>query len=660
MAWVIRGVLLAVFFVSISGVTSAAAQPSIIEVSGDVIIGVGDVLTIGDDVELHLIEPGATLQLRENSRVDGNGVLVFPEGGATQIVLGDPDAAPPFSSIAAIIENLRIEADGRTFTITDQSPGDGAISDLFITNSLDVVAGTLDIGDNNLNIIGPTTPDGAVRIRGGASIEGTGTFFTSVDPAALGGAPNILADAFPILGDGALRMRFEKGTDAGVRIDVSELGNGGVSVNRAGTLFVTQATTLRGSFVNEGSARTELFRLGTLTGDLEVRESGEVFPSDGSCNGNESGVYFSSPVTVEGDVVLANSDDPATADCVEGVSFVADAPGSASTEHASAIDGTLFSTGAAGVFVGSADARPHALVLRGDIQADEAPTVVLDDVDPSVPDPCIETLGNKVIFSGSADQNLVYSGTLDIERVRIEKDSPTNRVTIDPSSGEFRISRLLEVIRGIFEDNGKLTADSVDPTFDGDGDLVLDPCDNCPETANAATDGVQTDRDDDSVGDACDNCPDLANTDQVDADSDSVGDVCDNCMTLANGDQVDGDGDTVGDACDNCPAVANLEQADGDEDSVGNACDNCPMVAIRDQTDTDGDNVGDFCDNCPETSNPNQADADMDGVGNVCEVDGGNGDGGGGGCNVSTRPFNALGGLFVLMIGLLVIRRIRR
>ena len=95
-----------------------------------------------------------------------------------------------------------------------------------------------------------------------------------------------------------------------------------------------------------------------------------------------------------------------------------------------------------------------------------------------------------------------------------------------------------------------------------------------------------------------------------DADSDGLGDPCDNCPEVANADQADADGDGVGDACDNCPEVANADQADADGDGVGDACE----VA-----DADGDGVPDSSDNCPFVYNPDQADADGDGVGDACD-----------------------------------------
>lgn len=85
-----------------------------------------------------------------------------------------------------------------------------------------------------------------------------------------------------------------------------------------------------------------------------------------------------------------------------------------------------------------------------------------------------------------------------------------------------------------------------------------------------------------------------------DADVDGFGDPCDNCPQAANADQADTDGDGPGDICDNCPNVSNPGQVDTDGDGIGDACDNCPR-ANPDQQDTDGDGVGDACDDCPNT-----------------------------------------------------------
>ncbi len=72
-----------------------------------------------------------------------------------------------------------------------------------------------------------------------------------------------------------------------------------------------------------------------------------------------------------------------------------------------------------------------------------------------------------------------------------------------------------------------------------------------------------------------------------DADSDGLGDPCDNCPDVANADQADTDADGVGDAC---------EVADADNDGVPDSSDNCLFVYNPDQADADGDGVGDACD----------------------------------------------------------------
>ena len=276
MTWTIRaGLLLISLFAFHAPI--AFAQVATIEVEGDIVVATGATLTIQATVELHMISPGAVLQLNDGARIDGDGFLVFPPGGANRIVLGDPAAAPPFASNTAFVRNLRIDGDGVAVTVLDQSAADSVVSHLIIDNILDVDSGSLDMDDNSLSIVGPTAQDGRVRVADGASITGTGTFFIAIDPAALGGPPNTRAGAFPITGDGALRIAFDKTTDAGVRIDLPELGTGGFSFNRAGALYVTRATTLVGSFRNEGAARTEFTRLEVITTNLEVAASGEVF-----------------------------------------------------------------------------------------------------------------------------------------------------------------------------------------------------------------------------------------------------------------------------------------------------------------------------------------------------------------------------------------------
>ncbi len=104
------------------------------------------------------------------------------------------------------------------------------------------------------------------------------------------------------------------------------------------------------------------------------------------------------------------------------------------------------------------------------------------------------------------------------------------------------------------------------------------------------------DGDGDGVVDVCDNCPNVANSDQADADDDGVGDVCvvdDNPPDNPN--SLDDDGDGVDDLVDNCPNQSNAFQGDGDDDGVGNACDNCPATFNPDQANSDGGRRGDAC-----------------------------------------------------------------
>jgi hypothetical protein len=73
--------------------------------------------------------------------------------------------------------------------------------------------------------------------------------------------------------------------------------------------------------------------------------------------------------------------------------------------------------------------------------------------------------------------------------------------------------------------------DECDP--DGDGDGLIDACDNCPGSANSG----QENSDADSLGDACDNCPTVANASQEDTDGAGTGDACEGLPTPQPGAQ---------------------------------------------------------------------------------------------------------------------------
>jgi len=97
-----------------------------------------------------------------------------------------------------------------------------------------------------------------------------------------------------------------------------------------------------------------------------------------------------------------------------------------------------------------------------------------------------------------------------------------------------------------------------------DQDLASGNSSDCDH--NAIPDECQPDSDGDERIDPCDNCPTTANADQLDTDDDGAGDVCDN----------DDDGDGLDDEADNCPLNANSNQVDDDTDGVGDSCDECP------------------------------------------------------------------------------------
>ncbi len=492
---------------------------------GDVIVGASDTLTLAGNLRFNLIGPGV-LQMRQNAVVNGNGELVLV---GARIQMGDPSAgAPGASPHVATIQNLRIANDGRTTVVRDQMPLDGSQSDLFITNRL-VVEGVFDLIDNNLWMVGPMNANGEVRIPADGMILGDGSFFIAVDPAALGGPPNNRADAYSITGDGALMMDLDKITDAGVLITLPELGGGEVSFNRAGALYVPNALTHHGSLRNEFGARTEFDLLERITGSLEVEgPGGEVFPGDGACDtGDESGVYFFSHVIIDAETILEDTDDPATASCVEGIWFMADnlGPGTAGAiagAH-STIAGDLIAYGTSGVLLDTENGASHNLALQSDLIFDESPVFSL--VSPfDAANPCAG--GNKVIFSNeTSPQTLLFNTPLEISSILINKSANGDDVVIDPASALFLIETSFEIARGTFVENGRLDPASVASTTsaDDDNDGIASACDNCPDVANED----QADSDGDGVGDACDNCPETANTGQEDVEGDGVGDVCD-------------------------------------------------------------------------------------------------------------------------------------
>ena len=220
----------------------------IIAVEGDIKVESGATLTIPGNIELRLVGQGARLILNHGARIAGDGVMAFTDtGGDHLILLGDPSldcSDGPLETKQASINNLRVGKTNGVVQVKDECGTDDP-SALFITNRLQVDAGTLDMNDNNLHITADddpvSGPDPAVVIEGGAVIEGSGTMFIEIGEAIAGQFENTHTDCFEIKGDGALNMAFDKTTNGGVCIDLDEIGAGGFSFNRAGTLFVREA-----------------------------------------------------------------------------------------------------------------------------------------------------------------------------------------------------------------------------------------------------------------------------------------------------------------------------------------------------------------------------------------------------------------------------------
>ncbi|MEZ4318886.1 MAG: putative metal-binding motif-containing protein [Myxococcota bacterium] len=128
------------------------------------------------------------------------------------------------------------------------------------------------------------------------------------------------------------------------------------------------------------------------------------------------------------------------------------------------------------------------------------------------------------------------------------------------------------------------------PSADGDGDGILDACDNCPDDANPG----QADSDSDGVGNPCDVC---AGADDL-ADADGDGSFCALDCDDADGDNFPGNTEQCDLADNNCNGtadenVATLEywpDADGDGAGAGTSvstCDGPPAGMVANDTDCD-------------------------------------------------------------------------
>lgn len=123
-------------------------------------------------------------------------------------------------------------------------------------------------------------------------------------------------------------------------------------------------------------------------------------------------------------------------------------------------------------------------------------------------------------------------------------------------SGDFEGDTFNVAVRGIEDLYGNAREDTVSWTFV----ITADPAPS-----------VNEDTDNDGIINLSDNCPYSANAGQEDMDTDGTGDVCDE----------DVDGDDVLNLVDNCLLTANPEQTDANEDGIGDACQDFTGIQER-------------------------------------------------------------------------------
>jgi hypothetical protein len=403
------------------------------------------------NLALHLRGRESPLALGNGSSVLGDGLVSLLSPGLVRI----EDPAAPFPGFhVAHVENLRMEVPEGTVAVRDEDELDGRASTLQV-EALTLVAGTLDMGDNELEVVGMPAEwriDGTVRGRNRLT-------FNQLD-ADLGGFPNDRAGALPVRGDGRLLIDLETFSDSGVLLELSEFGGGGITNHFLGTLFVTRATKVHGSFRVEPEeafegARAEFDAPLVVTGSLEVHGPGEeVFPGDGLCDtGDESGAFFHAPVEVLGDLLLVDSDVTTTPACVEGITFAADAlPGSGQVR--SRVRGSFSAAGTSRLALDSAaGGAAHNLVVEGDLAFDEPP--LFEFASPAAGGPFCT--GNELVLGGARDpQTLRFQLPAAIPSLRVEKDAAGQIAALDPASASLLVSQGLTVARGQLVDSGLL------------------------------------------------------------------------------------------------------------------------------------------------------------------------------------------------------------
>lgn len=327
------------------------------------------------------------------------------------------------------------------------------------------------------------------------------------------GFANNHSGCFKVAGGGTLDMNLVKEGASGVCVELAAIGRGGISQNKEGALYVTKATQLNGKFIhgerdaaegiNNGVARTEFWKLTRLTGDLEIfgeddpladgtASAGYVGPTDvrgnGACDadgmtGRSTGVHFFSGVTIDGDVLLRDTDNAAAA-CAEGLWFRGDATPNDDSKAATADDkkGSAVST-VKGVFemdssyvrLGSHNFY-HSLALEDDFYA----TTIADPTaadEPGFPAARIHytapaeaamydtnvcgtskaarSRGNIVSFTGAVSQD-INVGVRDLALASMVVQKASGSTLSIEGAGNIVSNTVVEVLSGTLATNGKL------------------------------------------------------------------------------------------------------------------------------------------------------------------------------------------------------------
>ena len=329
---------------------------------------------------------------------------------------------------------------------------------------------------------------------------------------AADGYANTSQGCFSISGAGSIDMDIVKMGQGGVCVSLAEIGDGGVSKNRGGTLLLTGTTQFDGTFRNLGRARTEFWKLEQLTEELEIlgedpfdseNVAGNVGGSDVTppefCDGfgtrsGASGVYFYSPVRIFGGVFLVDTDNSST-DCAEGLHFMGDSNPVMENDETpnreelvSTVFGAFSARGNSRITLDSHNFH-HNLAVEDDILVEDrsefslaSPAMIAPDAvsyrGESLPDHVCgfdnsfavlgeapSAYGNKVILSGELNQDfrIPRNARVEIGSVQIDKTSASAKVTINERipRGTLFIENL-EIRSGVLVTNGILDMSDID------------------------------------------------------------------------------------------------------------------------------------------------------------------------------------------------------